>query len=171
MYTKWNVLYILFCPVDFSQQKRLKHGHSLLARRAIPEYPSFTWYFSHSGTWRRVLFFLPKGAGHGTCSLVTGAVLSLRIKSLDISDLRNAEFSKVIKKTFSKPKTYGNVLLQKNGAWHGPSDSGLLVRWATPERPAFTLITSGTMERGDVYFSLYQKRGGVRTQSCHRRSL
>ena len=68
---------IIFCAVNFSQQKRAKHGHGLLVRVATPEYPAFTLIIlillAQIGTWRRVLFSLPKGAGHGH-SLVTGAV-------------------------------------------------------------------------------------------------
>ena len=61
-----NVLYILFCAVDFSQQKRAKHGHSLLVRRATPEHSRLHFdNFPHSGTWRRVLLSLPKGPGDG----------------------------------------------------------------------------------------------------------
>ena len=130
-----NVLQILFCAVDFSQQKRAKHGHNLLVREATPEYPSFTLInlilsLSQIGTWRRLLFSLPKGAGHGH-SLVTGAVFRHANQELQYyRSSEDAEFSKV---PFSKQKTYCNVLLQKNGTWHGPvvaawhgrSDSGL----------------------------------------------
>ena len=83
---------ILFCAVDFSQQKRAKYGHSLLVRRATPEYPSFTLInlilLAQIGTWRRVLFSLPKGAGHGH-SLVTGAVF--RPASQELQYYRSSE--------------------------------------------------------------------------------
>ena len=116
-----NVLYILFCAVNFPQQKRPTHGHSLLARRATPEYPAFTLIIlillTQIGTWRRVLFSLPKGAGHGH-SLVTGAVF--RPANQELQYYRSSEEAEFSKVPFSKQKTYCNVLLQKNGAWHGP---------------------------------------------------
>ena len=46
-----------------------------------------------------------------------------RIKSVDISDLRKTLSSRIVKLPFSK---HCNVLLQKKGARHGRSDSGLL---------------------------------------------
>ena len=62
-------------------------------------------------------FPLPKGAGHGH-SLGTGAVFRPANQELQYyRSSEDAEFSKV---PFSNPKTYSNVLLQKNGAWHGP---------------------------------------------------
>ena len=116
-----NVLQILFCAIDFSQQKRAKHGHSLLVRGATPEYPAFTLIIlillAQIGTWRRVLFSLPKGAGYGH-SLVTGAVFRPANQELQYyRSSEDAEFSKV---PFSKQKTYCKVLLLKKGAWHGP---------------------------------------------------
>ena len=115
-----NVLYILFCAVDFCHQKRVKHRHSLLARRATPEYPVFTLInlilLAQIGTWRRVLFSLPKGAGHGH-SLVTGAVF--RPANQELQYYRSSEDAEISKVPFSKKKTYCNDL-QKKGARHGP---------------------------------------------------
>ena len=69
-----NVLQILFCAVDFSPQKK---GEARTQSSRTQSYsgilPPSLDNFWHSGTWRRVLFSLLKGAGHGH-SLVTGAV-------------------------------------------------------------------------------------------------
>ena len=51
--------------------------------------------FWHNGTWRRVLFSLPKGAGHGH-SLSQVQPLGLRIKSFNISDLRKTLSSRIL---------------------------------------------------------------------------
>ena len=58
-----NVLQMFLCGWLLST-RRAKDGHSLLVRRATPEYPTFTWCFLQSGTWRR----LPNKAGHGAQS-------------------------------------------------------------------------------------------------------
>ena len=138
MCTKWKrTANIILCSWLLST-KRAKHGHSLLVRGATLEYPAFTLIISillaQIGTWRRVLSSLPKGAAHGH-SLVTGAVFRPANQELQYyRSSEDAEFSKV---PFSKQKTYCNVLLQKNGAWHGPSDSGLhaiLSKLATQDR-------------------------------------
>ena len=119
--TKWKrTANIILCSWLLST-KRVKHGYSLLVRGATPEYPAFTLIIlillAQIGTWRRVLFSLPKGAGHGH-SLVTGAVFRPANQELQYyRSSEDAEFSKV---PFSKQKTYCNVLLQKNGAWHRP---------------------------------------------------
>ena len=102
---KWNVLYILFCAVNFSQQKWVKHGHGLLVRGATPEYPAFTLIIlillAQIGTWRRVLFSLPKGAGHGH-SLVTGAVFRPANQELQYySDLQKTLSSRIVKSPLS----------------------------------------------------------------------
>ena len=99
----------------------MKHGHGLLVRGATPEYPAFTLIIlillAQIGTRRRVLICLPKGAGHRH-SVVTSAVFRLANQELQYyRSSEDAEFSKV---PFSKQKTYCNVLLHKNGAWHGP---------------------------------------------------
>ena len=121
-----NVLQILFCAVDFSPQKRAKHGHSLLARRATLEYPAFT--LITSGTVERGdVFFSLYQKGRGTDTVLSQVQsLGLRTKSLNISDLRKTlSFRKYLSSSRKRTATYCNVLLQKNGAWHGPSDSGL----------------------------------------------
>ena len=74
-------------------------------------------HFDNLDTWRRVLFSLPKGAGHGH-SLVTGVVFRPANQELQYyQSSEDAEFSKV---PFSKQKTYCNVLLQKTGRGTDP---------------------------------------------------
>jgi len=116
----------LFCAVNFSQQKRAKHRHSLLVRRATPEYPAFTLInLILLAQWNveTCKYFYQKGRGTDTV-LSQVQSLGLRIKSFNISDLRKTLSSR--KYLSPSRKCTATFSSRKNGAWHGPSDSGLL---------------------------------------------
>ena len=73
------------------------------------------------------VYFSLHQKGRGTDTVLSQVQsLGLRTKSLNISDLRKTlSFRKYLSSSRKRTATYCNVLLQKNGAWHGPSDSGL----------------------------------------------
>ena len=87
-----NVLQILFCAVDFSQQKRAKPGHSLLARRATSEYPAFTLIIlillCTNWNVETCTFLFTKRGGARAQSCHRCSLKVLRIKSFNIIDLR-----------------------------------------------------------------------------------
>ena len=134
-----NVLQILFRAVDFSPQKRAKHGSTQSSRtQSYSGIPRL--HFDNldtSGTVERgdVNFSLyQKGRGTNTVLLLVQS-LGLRIKSLNIGNLRKTLSSR--KYLSPSRKRNCNVLLQKNEAWHGPSDSGILAvlsKLATQDR-------------------------------------
>ena len=111
--------------------KRAKHGHSLLVLGATPEYPAFTLIIlillAQIGTWRRVLFSLPKGGwgggggggGGGTDTVLSQVQsLGLRIKSFNNIDLQKTlSFRKCLSPSRKRTATFSS---RKNEAWHGP---------------------------------------------------
>ena len=104
----------LFCAVDFSQQKRAKHGQSLLARRATPEHPSFTLInLILLVQWNvETCTFSLYQKGRGTDTVLSRVQsLGLRTKTFNISDLRKTLSIRILKLPLSKQKAYCNVLL------------------------------------------------------------
>ena len=78
----------LFRAVNFPRQKRVKHGHSLLVRRATSEYPAFTLITSRTVERGDVYFSLYQKERGTDTVLSQVQFLGLRIKSFNISDLR-----------------------------------------------------------------------------------
>ena len=95
-----------------------KKRAKLLARRATPEHPAFTFINLILPAQWNVLFSLPKGAGHGTV-LSQVQFLGQRIKILIISDLRKGMSSR---KYLSPSRKRSSP---EKRAWHGPNDSRL----------------------------------------------
>ena len=75
VYTKWKRTVYIYSVQLTSLNKKGETRTKSSRTQSYSGTPRlhFDKTFSHSGTWKRVLFSLPKGAGHGH-SLVTGAV-------------------------------------------------------------------------------------------------
>ena len=87
-----NVLQMVFCAVDFSQQKWAKHGHCLLTRGAhnsgIPCLHFDKLDISGTVECGDMYFFLYQKRQRTGTVLLQVQFLGLRIKSLNISDHR-----------------------------------------------------------------------------------
>ena len=115
---------MLFCAVDFSTKKgRNTDPHSLFVRRATPEYPAFTLIISRTMERGDAYSSLYQKGRDTDTVLSQMQSLGLRIKSFNMSDLRKTLSSRNCQITSLQSENV--VLLQKKGARHGPSDSGI----------------------------------------------
>ena len=109
MHGEWNVLQILFCAADFSQQQNFN------AELRSLENSAFTVILDNFKERGNVYFSLHQ-KGRDTDTILLQQQSSGSVKSLNISDLRKTLNSRIVKIPFSKQKTYSIFSRKKSVA-------------------------------------------------------